>query len=332
MSGSGRVQRATVIAVVGMLALGVAGCGGGSGGRTTVTETITTAAPAPVQKLVIGHRDPAAVHGREAGADEGPADCRKVKGGRVKTILLRSETASCFQVAPRDQLLFVNSTGIGPTHEEAEEVQVSVGGWEATVEVGQSALFPKPVGDYLGIGLHSGYTNGNVQRPSILVLPEGCAVSDPRAGESLCFDAGAPRCHGSELGYRAPMGGAGAGTYYQQIDVVNRSDRTCTVAGFPRLVALDPSGHPIGRIPTSGRTRTMPPARHPRKIALEPGAAAIFELNTGAAANYSRSACRPRKAGTLRISVPSSGPASKPIAYGMDLCSTGGNASAGPIE
>src|ERR1700761_3182032 len=231
-----------------MLALGVAGCGGGSGGGRTVTETITTAAPAPIQKLVIGRRDPEAGHRREAGAHESPADCRKVKGGRVKTILLRTESASCFEVAPRDQLLFVNSTGIGPAHEEPEEVQVLAGGWEASVEVGQSALFPKPVGDYLGIGLHSGYTNGNVHRPSILVLPEGCAVSDPKAGESLCFDADAPPCHGSELGYRAPMGGAGAGTYYQQIEVVNGSGRACTVTGFPRLVALDRSGHPIGRI------------------------------------------------------------------------------------
>jgi hypothetical protein len=327
------MRRVGVIAVVtGALALLAAGCGGGSGGTSTVTDTVTTAASAPIQKLVIGRRDPEAVRRREAGAHRSPADCQEVKGGRVKTIPLHSDSAGCFQVAPRDQLLFVNSTGTGPAHEEPEQVHVSVGGWEATIEVGQSALFPKAVGDYLGIGLHSGYVNANVQRPSILVLPEGCAVKDPKAGESLCFAAGAPPCHGSELGYRAPMGGAGAGTYYQQIDVVNRSDRICTVTGFPRLVALDPSGHLIGRIPTWGRTRTMPSARHPRKIALEPGGAAIFELNTGAAANYSRSACRPRKAGTLRISVPSSGPAARPIAYGMELCSTGGNASAGPIE
>jgi hypothetical protein len=329
----GRMRRVGVIAVVtGVLVLLAAGCGGGSDGAGTVTETVTTAAPAPIQKLVIGRRDPEAVHRREAGSHESPADCREVRGGRVKTILLRSDSASCFQVAPRDQLLFVNSTGIGPRHEEPEQVHVSVGGWEATIEVGQSALFPKAVGDYLGIGLHSGYTNATVQRPSILVLPEGCAVKDPKPGESLCFAAGAPPCHGSELGYRAPMGGAGAGTYYQQIAVVNRSDRTCTVTGFPRLVALDPSGRPIGRIPTWGRTRTMPPARHPRKIALEPGGAAIFELNTTNAGNYSRSACRPRKAGTLRISVPSSGSSAKPIPYGWELCGTGGNASAGPIE
>jgi hypothetical protein len=320
-----------IAAVAGVLALGAAGCGG-SGASSTVTETVTTAAPAPIQKLIIGRRDPEAVPRREAGARRSPADCREVKGGRVKTILLRSDSASCFQVAPRDQLLFVNSTGIGPAHEEPEQVQVLVGGWEATIEVGQSALFPKAVGDYLGIGLHPGYTNATVQRPSILVLPEGCAVKDPKPGESLCFAAGAPPCHGSELGYRTPMGGSGAGTYYQQIDVVNQSDRTCTVTGFPRLVALDPSGRLIGRIPTWGRTRTMPSARHPRKIALEPGGAALIELNTRTAANYSRSACRPRKAGMLRLSVPSSGPAAKPIAYGMELCGTGGNASAGPIE
>jgi hypothetical protein len=291
------MRRVGVIAVVmGVLALLAAGCGGGSGATSTVTETVTTAAPAPIQKLVFGRRDPEAVRRREAGAHRSPADCQELKGGRVKTIPLRSDSAGCFQVAPRDQLLFVNSTGIRRRHEEPDQAHVSLGGWEATMEVGASALFPKPVGDYLGIGLHSVYTNATVQRPSILVLPEGCAVKDPKPGESLCFAASAPPCHGSELGYRAPMGGAAAGTYYQQINVVNRSGHTCTVTGFPRLVALDPSGRLIGRIPTSGRTRTMPSGRHPRKIALEPGGAAIFELNTANAGDYSRSACRPRKA------------------------------------
>jgi hypothetical protein len=321
-----------IAAVTGVLALIAAGCGGGSGGTSTVTETVTTAAPAPIQKLVIGRRDPEAVRRREAGAYRSPADCQEVKGGRVKTIPLRSDSAGCFQVAPRDQLLFVNSTGIGPRREEPDQAHVSLGGWEATIEAGGSALFPKPVGDYLGIGLHSVYTNATVQRPSILVLPEGCAVKHPKAGESLCFAAGAPPCRGSELGYRTPMGGAGAGTYYQQIQVVNRSDRTCTVTGFPRLVALDPSGHLIGRIPNWGRTTTIPSGRHPRKIALGPGGAAIFELNTTNAGDYSRSACRPRKAGTLVISVPSSGPAAKSVAYDWELCGTGGNARAGRIE
>jgi Protein of unknown function (DUF4232) len=319
-------------AVLILVILGAAGCGGGSGTTSTVTTTVTTAAPAPVQKLALARRDPEAVRRREAGDHRSPADCRPVKGGEVKTIPLRSDSAGCLEVAPRDRLLFVNSTGIGPRHQEPNQVHVSLGGWEATIGVGESALFPRTIGDYLGIGLHSVYTNATVQRPSILVLPEGCATKNPEPGESLCFAAGAPPCRGSELGYRTPMGGAGAGTYYQQIHVVNRSGRTCTVTGFPRLVALDPSDHPIYRIPTSGLTTTIASGRHPRKIALEPGAAATFELNTTNAGDYSRSACRPRKAPMLRISVPSSGPAAKSVPYLWELCATGSNARAGRIE
>jgi hypothetical protein len=326
------VQTVGATAAVLVLVLAAAGCGGGSAGTSTVVKTVTTAAPAAIQKLVIGRRDPEAVRRREAGAHRSPADCREVKGGRVKTIPLRSDSAGCFQVAPRDQLLFVNSTGIGPRHEEPNQVHVSLGGWEATIGVGESALFPRTIGDYLGIGLHSVYTNATVQRPSILVLPEGCAVKDPKAGESLCFAAGAPPCHGSELGYRAPMGGAGAGTYYQRVLVVNGSGHTCTVTGFPHLVALDSNGRPILPIPTSGLTTAIASGRHPRKIALEPGGAATFELNTTNAANYSRSACLPRKAVTLRISVPSSGSGTSLVPYGWELCTTGSNARAGRIE
>jgi hypothetical protein len=128
------------------------------------------------------------------------------------------------------------------------------------------------------------------------------------------------------------MVGAGAGTYYQRVLVVNRSGHTCTVTGFPRLVALDSNGRPILPIPTNGLTTTIASGRHPRKIALEPGGAAAFELNITDAANYSRSACLPRKAATLRISVPSSGSGTSLVPFDWELCTTGSNARVGRIE
>jgi Protein of unknown function (DUF4232) len=129
------------------------------------------------------------------------------------------------------------------------------------------------------------------------------------------------------------MGGGGMGTYYQQIEVVNRSDRTCTVSGFPHVVPLDARGRSVlPSIPTSGYTRTNS-GNHPRRIALEPGAAATFEINTSTAANYSpRSSCRPRKAATLRIHVPGSGEGTGSVPYGMELCTRRSNVGVGRIE
>jgi hypothetical protein len=310
----------------------VAGCGGGGGTTSTVTTTVTTAAPAPVQELALARRDPEAVRRPEAGDHRSPVDCRPVKGGEVKTIPLRSVSAGCFEVAPRDRLLFVNS-GVDSRHEEPNQVHVSLGGWEATVGVGESALFPRMISDYLGIGLHSVYTNATVQRPSILVLPEGCAVKDPKAGESLCFAAGAPPCRSSELAIHAARNGAAGGTSYQSFLLVNRSGRTCTIAGFPKVTPIDAAGRPLDPpFPTSAHTTVIDSGNHPRKIALEPGAAATFEINTGSAADHPRSACHPRKAPTLEVTIPGPGGTPLPLVYGQEVCAGGGNVSVGRIE
>ena len=36
-----------------------------------------------------------------------------------------------------------------------------------------------------------------------------------------------------------------AGTVYSKLDVVNRSRRSCNVAGVPRVTAVDRDGHPV---------------------------------------------------------------------------------------
>lgn len=316
------------MAVLVFLVVGASGCGGGSDHTTTVTRTVTVPVRSPVGSLSLARRDPEATRTQPGHHPRSEAGCVEPRGGHVKTVYLRSEGETCVRVAPRDRLLFVDAIG-----GESGGIEVRAGPYQGYGKIGGSVLIPAPVGSYLAPGLHRVEAGADATKPLVLVLPEGCRVKDTRPGESLCFAAGAPPCHGSELGYRTPMGGAGAGTYYQQIEVVNRSGRTCTVSGFPHVVPLDSRGRPVlPSIPTSGYTRTNS-GNHRRRIALEPGAAAIFEINTGTAANYTpRSSCRPRKPATLRIHVPGSGDGTKSVPYGMELCTRRSNVDVGRIE
>src|SRR6202020_1434923 len=84
---------------------------------------------------------------------------------------------------------------------------------------------------------HRAQTSADATAPLVLVLPEGCQVKDTEPGESLCFAAGAPPCHAAGLALHQGRGGAGLGTYYGHVLLVNRSARTCSVAGYPRAPA-----------------------------------------------------------------------------------------------
>lgn len=251
--GMGRVG--AIVAVTAMLVLLVAGCGGGTH-TTTVVRTVTTPGRPPVRQLVLARHDPEAPQHESGAHEEGTNGCRTLGGGRVKTIPLRSTAAGCYRVAPRDRLLFVNETGIGPDLGEANPVEVQLGDYRASIGIGKSALFQDPVGTYLRLGLHLAYTDATVQRPSIQVLPEGCSFDPTKPGESLCFAPGAPPCRSSALAIHAGGAGAAAGTDYEHLLIVNRSGRTCTVAGFPRVTSVDAAGRPVGaRFPPASARR-----------------------------------------------------------------------------
>ena len=206
-------------AAMAMVALLAAGCGGGSDHATTVTRTVTVPVHSPVGSLSLARRHTDAPRIEPGHRPRSEAGCAEPRGGHVKTIYLRSEGETCVRVAPRDRLLFVDAIG-----RESSGIEVKAGPYQGYGRIGGSVLIPAAVGTYLAPGLHRVETGADSTKPLVLVLPEGCQVADTKPGESLCFAAGAPPCHGSELGYRTPMGGAGAGTYYQQIEVVNRSD------------------------------------------------------------------------------------------------------------
>lgn len=161
---------------------------------------MTAVAPAPVQSIVLAHRSPEGP--RIEPGEHIQSGCSRERGGRVKAIHIYSGAGHCIRVEPRDRLLFVNSTDIGQDPREGNEVVVTLGGYEARIGPGQSALFPAPAGPYLALGLHRTNTHADAPAPLVMVLPEGCAIPNhglPRGpplapGEGLCFVEGAPPC------------------------------------------------------------------------------------------------------------------------------------------
>ncbi|HVV89200.1 MAG TPA: DUF4232 domain-containing protein, partial [Solirubrobacterales bacterium] len=265
---------ASIAVLAALSSLGAVGCGGG-GRTTTVVRTVTTPARAPVRRLSIAHRDRGAPRVEPGHRPRSEAGCVEPRGGRVKTVYLRSGGETCVRVAPRDRLLFVNAIDVGAGHREPEPVEVDAGPYEAYAPTDGSALFPVPVGTYLGLGSHRVETDADATTPWVLVLPEGCRVRDTKPGESLCFPGHRPPCKASDLRVHEGRGGAGAGTYYGHVLVINRSSHICTVSGFPRVTPLDAAGRPLAAsFPTSGYTSLIGGGNHPRTIALEPGAAA----------------------------------------------------------
>jgi Protein of unknown function (DUF4232) len=311
-----------------LLLAGLAGCGEGT---TTVENTVTTLVTPPEQNLVLARRT-----GDGPRVTPGPhissaSPCTREVGGLVKKLYIVPDSGGCVRVTPRDRLLIVNSTGTGAYQRGAVEVEVTLGDYEARLAPFQSALFAAPAGSYLGLGLHQvgARSDGQAIPPSVLVLPEGCALpargpgrNPPLPpGEGVCFAEGAPPCKGSKLSVRVGKGGGAGGSVYQTFQVLNRSGETCTVTGFPRLVAVDRGGGSIG--PAAERTAhpVSVSGRHPKTIVLEAGGIATFGVRYGEADNFSPP-CGARTSVALRVTIPSAG-ALPSLPYRMERCPGG---------
>jgi hypothetical protein len=312
-----------MIAAGAILAAVAAGCGGGT---KTVERTVTVEVVPPAQNLTLAHQNPELPR-REPGAPgQSASGCTRESGGRVKTLHVYPDVGNCIRIEPSDRLLFVNSTGNGPKELGAREVVVTLGRYEARIDPGRSAIFAAPVISYLALGLHQVKVRGG-PGPEVLVLPEGCALpnhglSRPPLppGEGLCFAAGAPPCDRSKLTVRAGRTGLAAGSVYQPFEVLNRSSRTCTVSGVPRLVAVDRDGRSIGPPATHEPGLSTMTGDHPKVIVLEPGGIAAFEMRYGEAANFSPP-CGERWSTALRVTIPPGPPTIVP--YRMERCPNG---------
>jgi Protein of unknown function (DUF4232) len=317
-------RAAAVIAAGAILAAAVAGCGGGT---KTVEKTVTTEIVPPAQNLSLAHQTVEGLPRREPGAHgQSASGCTREVGGRVKTLHVYPDAGNCIRIRPRDRLLFVNSTGSGPDETGAREVVVTLGRYEARIEPGRSAIFAAPASSYLALGWHQVKVRG-APAPSVLVLPEGCALPDTGLGrpplppgEGLCFAEGAPPCDPAKLTVRTGRAGLAAGSVYQRFEVVNRSGQTCTVSGAPRVIAVDRQGRPIGPAATNEPDLTTMTGDHPKVIVLEPRGIATFQTRFGEAANFSPP-CGERRSTTLRVTIPPGPPTRVP--YRMERCPNG---------
>jgi hypothetical protein len=121
-------------------------------------------------------------------------------------------------------------------------------------------------------------------------------------------------------------GGATAGSVYYRIEFTNLSGSTCSLAGYPKVSAVDLHGKRIGA------AAAIEPAKETPPIKLAPGATAMATLRIVNALNFPTAKCHATTAAGLRITVPG-GTGSKvaPLAFETCAKSTTKTLSVGPV-
>lgn len=138
-------------------------------------------------------------------------------------------------------------------------------------------------------------------------------VSLPMAPSANAHSAAAPRCRTAGLVmWLNPEGSGTAGSFYYKLEFVNLSGRTCTLAGYPGVSAVNLSGRRIGasaKREVTGRPRTV-------TLSPEGEATAIVRVvDVGALP----SSCRPAAAAGFRVYPPGES-ASKMVPYPFRTC------------
>lgn len=111
--------------------------------------------------------------------------------------------------------------------------------------------------------------------------------------------AGLARCTAAALRLTVRGLGAAGGSGYYSIDLTNMSERTCTLAGYPRASFVSaPDGHQLGA--AAGHDPVYPG----RLVILRPGRGAHARLRVGASRDYPEPACHPVSVGWLRVYLP----------------------------
>jgi Protein of unknown function (DUF4232) len=121
-------------------------------------------------------------------------------------------------------------------------------------------------------------------------------------------------------------GGGTAGSVYYWIEFTNLSGRSCTVAGYPQVSAVDLNGRRIGAAATFEPAKEAPPV----KLAPDDTAKATLQIVDNL--NYPTGRCKPTTAAGLRITVPGgSGSKVAPLAFGACAKSGSQILAVGPV-
>jgi Protein of unknown function (DUF4232) len=133
---------------------------------------------------------------------------------------------------------------------------------------------------------------------ALLGTPVASAATKPCAASGLVVWAG-----------EEPGGGA-AGSVYYRLEFTNLSARTCTIAGFPTVSAVDLNGRRIGTAATHS------PGKKVGAVKLAQGQTATAQLQIVDALNYPAGKCKATWAAGLRIGIPGgSGAKTAPLAF-----------------
>ena len=98
--------------------------------------------------------------------------------------------------------------------------------------------------------------------------------------------------------WRPAISDGAAGSVYWELELSNVSSTTCSLTGYPRVMAVDGSGHQLGR-GASHDARFAPSA-----VVLRPGTTAHALLRVTDVDNFSTSDCQPATAAGLRVYPP----------------------------
>lgn len=120
-------------------------------------------------------------------------------------------------------------------------------------------------------------------------------------------------------------GGGTAGSVYYRIELTNLSTATCTVAGYPKVNAVDLKGRRIGAFATHERGKAKP-------VTLAPGQTASARLRIVDALNFPADKCKATTAAGLRVGIPGgSGNKIAPLVFETCVRATTKTLSVAPV-
>ena len=122
-------------------------------------------------------------------------------------------------------------------------------------------------------------------------------------------------------------GNGAAGSVFYKLRITNAGSAACTLAGFPRVRAVDLKGRPIGK-PAAKEA-----GQKAGSVKLAAGGSASFQLRIVEAGNFSPADCHATMAAGLRVSPPGGG-SSKVVPFPFETCAkpTQRVLSVGPVK
>lgn len=163
--------------------------------------------------------------------------------------------------------------------------------------------------------------------PRALLLAAAAAVGLTLAAAPA--GASAATCATQKLVVWLPkgLGNGAAGSVFYKLRITNAGSAACTLAGFPRVRAVDLKGRPIGK------PATKEAGQKAATVKLAAGGSAGFQLRIVSPGNFSPADCHPATAAGLRVSPPGGG-GSKLVPLPFETCAkpTQPVLSVGPIR